>query len=186
VQVPLAGLHVPGEVNDSTVVALRQTGAGGWLHVTAAQRSVQVPAWQTVVPVQGAQVTPAEPQLELDSAPTSTQVVPLQQPAQFEGLQLPASVVPPWQTPSALQVWPPEQAWQDLPFAPQAVFAEAPTPGVRQLPVRSQQPVQLLALHAPPASPPPAPQTPCWQLIPEPHAWHCAAPTPHALLSVPG
>jgi hypothetical protein len=105
-----------------------------------------------------------------------------QQPLQLAELQ-PASAVPPWQVPRALQTAPPLQAWQVAPLAPHAPLADGPTPGFWQLPLRSQQPWQLVELQPPPL---PASQLPFGsQINPEAQAWQVPPLLPHALLEVP-
>jgi hypothetical protein len=71
-----------------------------------------------------------------------------------------------------LQVFPPVHFWHAAPLAPHALFAPEPTPGFWQVPVLSQQPLQLAELHAPPSLPPSVrapPQTPAAQACPVGH-----------------
>jgi hypothetical protein len=75
--------------------------------------------------------TPLVPQSLFELAPVPGRwhtPVPSQQPLQLAELQ-PASLFPPWQTPSALHTAPPLQAWQVAPPAPHALSAVGPTPG---------------------------------------------------------
>jgi hypothetical protein len=122
----------------------------------------QVPPWHIVPPVQVWQVAPFFPHCRL--------VVP---PWQCPELSTHPVQLPPWQRPSALQVWPPLQATQAAPPEPQALLAPEPTPGFWQFPELSQQPVHVAA-QAPPSPPPPSvltlpPQAPAEHPCP---LWH--------------
>jgi hypothetical protein len=88
------------------VVESRQVDAGGWLQLTPAQRFTHAPFSQTGAELpQPPQDAPPEPHCPADWLATGTQVLPLQQPAQFDGLQLCDTVtqlpwrhwVPAWQ-----------------------------------------------------------------------------------------
>jgi hypothetical protein len=138
----------------------------------------QAPFWQVCPPVQVAHSAPFLPHCRL--------VVP---PWQWPALSTQPVQFPPEHTPSALQVAPFWHFWQVVPLAPQALFAPWPTPGFWQVPVPSQQPVQLAELHAPPSVP--ASLTAPPQIPPVPHAcpdwqvWQVIPPVPQALGAVP-
>ena len=81
-----------------TVVASKHTAAGGWVQLIPAHLLTQVPLSQTgAPPPQLPHAAPAPPHWVLLCAASRTQVLPLQQPAQFEALQLAdTSMHAPW------------------------------------------------------------------------------------------
>jgi len=75
-----------------------------------------------------------------------------------------------------------------MPLAPHQAFALEPTPGLWQVPLGSQHPEQLLALHVPPSPlvpPSPATQAPETQTLDPEQALHAPPRMPQALGSVP-
>ena len=80
------------------VVESRHVAVGGWLQVTPTHLLTQVPLSQTgAPPPQLPQAAPAPPHCALLCDASATQLLPLQQPAQFEALQLTdTSTQTPW------------------------------------------------------------------------------------------
>lgn len=117
--------------------------------VLAQSPETQLPATQVWPDVQATQAPPFRPQADVVAGVMHME--PEQQPpAQLDELQV---VLPPWHMPET-QAWPVEQAWHELPFAPQAADE-----GVRQVLVASQQPPHEPGPHTD-AEPPPAPPAP--------------------------
>jgi hypothetical protein len=91
------GSHVPPD-HCVTVAPSKHAGEGGWLQLTPAHRFTHAPFSQTGAALpQPPHAAPPAPHWLPDCCATGTQVLPLQQPAQFDGLQLGEAVTQlPW------------------------------------------------------------------------------------------
>jgi hypothetical protein len=142
---------------------------------------VQVPLWQVCVPVHATQTAPRAPHWLLVSLAIATQLLPLQQPVQLAGPQLPPSIGV-WQEPR-LQDWP---AWHPRQAEPPRPHCDVDSllMVMHVLGLLLQQPAQLAGPQLPPS--PCATQLPPTQACVAKQRLHCPPTGPQALPALPG